>query len=125
VETPSPVILLVDDDDFVRNISARILTEAGYRVSAARNGLEALEQLYQSCPDLLITDSTMPELDGTALIREARSRFPDLPIVRVSGSFGASGVRDDLPGDIVTLDKPFDPDELVALVARKVGRPGA
>ena len=125
MEPPSPVILVVDDDDFVRGISVRILTDAGYRVSAARNGLEALEQLYQSCPDLLITDSTMPELDGTALIREARSRFPDLPILRISGSFGSSPARDHLPADIETLDKPFDHDELLAAVARQVGRRGS
>ncbi len=123
MQPPSPVILVVDDDDFVRNISIRILKEAGYRVSAARNGLEALEQLYQSCPDLLITDSSMPELDGSALIQEARSRFPELPILRISGSFGASPARDRLPSDIGTLDKPFDHDELLEAVSRLAGPP--
>jgi chemosensory pili system protein ChpA (sensor histidine kinase/response regulator) len=123
VQPPSPVILVVDDDDFVRNISIRILKEAGYRVSAARNGLEALEQLYQSCPDLLITDSSMPELDGSALIQEARSRFPELPILRISGSSGTSAAREELPADVRTLDKPFDHDELLEAVTRLVGPP--
>ena len=117
-----PAILFVDDENSVRELCVRILTEADYRVSAARNGLEALEQLYRSCPDLLITDSSMPQFGGSALIQEARARFPDLPVLRISGSDGISGVRERLPADVVTLAKPFDPDDLLEAVARLIPR---
>lgn len=116
--TPAPAVLIVDDEDLVRHLCVRILSEAGFRVSEARNGLEALEQLHQACPDLMITDSSMPKVGGAHLIAEARSRFPDLAILRISGSFGASGVRDRLPPDVVTLDKPFANETFLAAVRR-------
>lgn len=122
MEALSPAILVVDDDDVVRELTLRILMDAGYRVAAARNGLEALEQLYQACPHLLITDSSMPELGGSELIAEARSRFPDLPILRMSGSFGSTSVRDRLPADVQTLDKPFGAEELLEAVALLIRR---
>lgn len=110
-------ILIVDDTDIARMLGARVLREAGYTVVEARNGLEALEQLEGPCPDLLITDSTMPGMDGTALITEARARFPKLPILRTSGSLGLSGTRSYLPSDIRTLDKPFEAEQLLEAVA--------
>ncbi|HEX6091629.1 MAG TPA: response regulator [Gemmatimonadales bacterium] len=109
-------ILVVDDTDIARILCARVLREAGYAVVEARNGLEALEQLEGSCPDLLITDSTMPGMDGAALIAEARSRYPELPVLRTSGSFGLSGSRTYIPPDIRTLDKPYEPEELLGIV---------
>ena len=90
-------ILVVDDTDIARTLCARVLREAGYAVVEAGNGVEALEHLETDCPDLLVTDSTMPGMDGTALIAAARSRYPKLPILRTSGSFGLSGTRDYLP----------------------------
>ncbi|HEU4828427.1 MAG TPA: response regulator [Gemmatimonadales bacterium] len=110
-------ILVVDDTDIARMLCVRVLREAGYTVIEARNGLEALERLAGPRPDLLITDSTMPGMDGAALIAEVRRRHPRLPILRTSGSFGLSGSRSYLPSDIRTLDKPFETDQLLDAVA--------
>jgi CheY-like chemotaxis protein len=118
---PQARILVVDDTDIARTLCARVLREAGYAVVEAGNGLEALEQLEGACPDLLITDSTMPGMDGTALIAEARSRYPDLPVLRTSGSFGLSGSRRYVPSDIRTLDKPYEADQLLAIVKDLLG----
>ena len=116
-------ILVVDDTDIARILCVRVLREAGYAVMEARNGLEALEKLDGPGPDLLITDSTMPGMDGTALIAEARSRLPHLPILRVSGSHGLSGTRTYLPPDIATLDKPFETEQLLAAVSSMLSPP--
>ena len=112
----SRTILVVDDTDIARTLCARVLREAGYGVVEARNGLEALEQLEGACPDLLITDSNMPGMDGTALIAEARSRYPGLPILRTSGSYGLSGARSRVPSEVPTLDKPYEPEQLLETV---------
>ncbi len=117
-EVRTATILMVDDEDLVRFLCVRILTEAGYHASDARNGDEALELLSADTPDLLITDSSMPVLGGIGLILEARSRYPSLPILRISGSYGLPGIRDLVPRDITTLDKPFGGGELLAAVGR-------
>lgn len=119
----SRTILVVDDTDIARTLCARVLREAGYGVVEARNGLEALEQLEGACPDLLITDSTMPGMDGSALIAEARSRYPGLPILRTSGSFGLSGARTYLPSEIRTLDKPYEAEQLLETVEQLLSKP--
>jgi CheY-like chemotaxis protein len=118
LEPPSrPCILVVDDTDIARILCVRVLREAGYKVEEARNGIEAMEQLRGDCPDLLVTDSNMPIMDGTRLIAEARQLHPGLPIVRISGSLGLSGARNSIPADVLTLDKPFENEELLAAVA--------
>lgn len=111
-----PCVLVVDDADVARRFMVLTLQENGYRVSEARDGMEGLEQLQGACPDLLITDSTMPWMDGTTLIAEARARYPKLPILRVSGSHGLSGIRATLPPDVPTLNKPFGYDAFMAAV---------
>jgi CheY-like chemotaxis protein len=117
VTSPSSrTILVVDDTDIARTLCARVLREAGYGVVEARNGLEALEHLEGACPDLLITDSNMPGMDGTALIAEARSRYPSLPILRTSGSYGLSGARNRVPSEVPTLDKPYEPEQLLETI---------
>ena len=118
----SPCILVVDDADVARRFMTQALRKEGYRVSEARDGADALEQLEADCPDLLITDSTMPGIDGTTLIAEARARYPTLPILRVSGSHGLSGIRAILPPDVPTLDKPFGYDALLTAVAALLDR---
>ena len=107
---PRQRILVVDDQDIPRSYVARALRDAGYEVSHARDGIEAIEQLHTACPDLLITDNRMPGMTGDALIAEAKDRFPDLPILRISG--GGDGEHPRAP----TLYKPFDPDALIDAV---------
>lgn len=99
-----------------RHFIVLALRQHGYRVSEAGDGVEALEQLKGACPDLLITDSTMPWIDGTTLIAEARARYPMRPVIGVSGSHGLSGIRAILPPDVPTLDKPFGYDTLLETV---------
>ena len=76
-DTPKRV-LVVDDAGLVRRYYREILEGAGYQVDEALNGMEALEQVLQSRPDLLIVDINMPQMDGVTFLRTLRSR--DLPI---------------------------------------------
>lgn len=78
-------LLIVDDDEQILNILARLLTDEGYQVSTASDPLTALDLLRASPFDLLITDYRMPEMTGLELIRDARLLRPDLAAILISG----------------------------------------
>jgi signal transduction histidine kinase/ActR/RegA family two-component response regulator len=79
-------ILLVDDEDMVREVLARHLEDAGYRVMTAANGVDAVAWLAGGMRvDALVTDLSMPGMDGLALIRAVRESHPELPVVVLTG----------------------------------------
>jgi CheY-like chemotaxis protein len=82
-------ILLVEDDDDLRSLYCYMLAVAGYKVSAVRNGLEALAEIHVNRPDVVVTDIVMPVLSGLDLIAAVRSddELADLPVVAMT-SFG-------------------------------------
>jgi CheY-like chemotaxis protein len=82
-------ILLAEDDDDLRSLYGYMLLAAGYKVSAVRNGLEALAEIQVNRPDVVVTDVAMPVLNGLDLIMAIRSNdeLADLPIVAIT-SFG-------------------------------------
>lgn len=80
-------ILLADDEVLIAQFAAEILAMAGYRVTTAANGLEALD-LFRGDPaafDLLLTDMTMPKMSGMELARQCLELRPELPIILCSG----------------------------------------
>ena len=115
----SGTILLVEDEDMVRAVAERALTRQGYTVMAAENGEVALELLERSGrPDLLVSDVVMPTMDGPTMVRHVRERYPDLPIVFMSG-YAEEQLRKSIDLDNVTfLPKPFSVQQL-AEVARE------
>jgi PAS domain S-box-containing protein len=109
------VILLVDDDDAVREVSASLLTELGYRVIEAGSGGAALDILSQRPDvDLLLVDFAMPGMNGAAVAHEARSKRPDLPVLFVTGYADFSQLEA-VAEDMVIL-KPFRGEELAEKV---------
>lgn len=74
VEYSAKKILVVDDAGLVRRYYREILEEAGYVVEEALNGMEAMEHVLQSTPDLLIVDINMPQMDGLSFLRELRQK---------------------------------------------------
>jgi two-component system cell cycle sensor histidine kinase/response regulator CckA len=110
-------ILLVEDEAMVRAVAERALTRQGYRVLTAANGEEALELLDATGKDgetidLLISDVVMPMMDGPTLVRHARERFPDLPILFMSG-YAEEQLRRSIDLDRVAfLPKPFSVQQL-------------
>jgi signal transduction histidine kinase/CheY-like chemotaxis protein len=109
--------LLVEDDGLVRRTLGRMLESAGFEVTSVANGEEALGVLGDSAAfSLLVTDLSMPRLDGRALVARLRERFPGLPIVIISGNPEAEplGLALHLP----VLQKPVDPGSLLQAIRR-------
>lgn len=105
-------ILIVDDEEFVRRTTCRILSRAGHQLLEASSSEEALELLAgQPVPvDLLLTDLTMPGIDGLELVRRLRSDQPALRVLFMSG-YPEEGRLDQLE-DVEFIRKPFTPNEL-------------
>ena len=80
-----PSILVVDDDDTLRSIVAKMFALAGYEVDQARNGAEALDVLDRDTPDLIFSDLEMPQVDGFSLYRQLRARGCQIPFIGTSG----------------------------------------
>jgi CheY-like chemotaxis protein len=120
-------ILIVDDDEQIRKLSATVLERAGFETTSASGGAEAL-RLYADRPaDVVLCDLYMPGKDGLETIRELRQQFPEVKIVAMSGggslASGAAlrfarnlGARELLP-------KPFSPEDLLLAVQRLVDAP--
>jgi CheY-like chemotaxis protein len=81
----APHILVVDDDEQIRNLFSRILCEVGYRVTTAPNGRTALLRVRKHHYDVMVMDLSMPDMDGLELLRQARADCPHLKILVVSG----------------------------------------
>ncbi len=110
-------ILIVDDEPSVRDLLRQTLVGAGFQVSEAANGAEALVILAQreNAIDLVVADLLMPVMDGTVLIRELHRRRPGLPIVAMSGHLGNAGIDSAVrPAIRALLPKPFDAAQLLA-----------
>ncbi len=80
-------MLLVEDEEVVRNFAARALKRQGYKVLEASTGVEALEVMekHKGKIDIVVSDVVMPEMDGPTLLKELRKTNPDLKIIFVSG----------------------------------------
>jgi two-component system cell cycle sensor histidine kinase/response regulator CckA len=120
-------ILLVEDEDAVRLFGARALRNKGYEVLEARSGEEALELMAgEERPiDLLITDVVMPRMDGPALIRAVRERWPRMKVIYISGyAEDAFRKRLDETGAIHFLPKPFSLKQLAGKVKEVMEAPG-
>jgi excisionase family DNA binding protein len=118
-------ILVVDDEEAVRDLLAKTLTMADYDVDAAVDGQAALNLLREVDYDLLITDLKMPGMDGLSVIREARRQHPMLPVVIITGySTEASAIEAINLGVAGYLTKPFRLPRILAATARALGEPG-
>ena len=112
-------VLAVDDAVSLRNMLCDCLRGAGHKVVEAANGQEALEQLRAHRPDIVITDLTMPVMDGLDFIEAAR-REPEgqglfmLPLTTETADRLKSRARE--VGATGWLTKPFDPDTILRLV---------
>jgi len=118
-------VLLVEDEDAVRNFAARALGQRGYQVLEASTGTEALDvfESHQGDVDLVLSDVVMPEMDGPTLMAKLRRDRPDLKIIFISG-YAEDSFRKHLADneDFMFLQKPFDLKELAAAVKAALQR---
>ncbi|MDM9383328.1 response regulator transcription factor [Chlorogloeopsis sp. ULAP01] len=121
----SAQLLLVDDEPGLREAVKDYLQESGFSVQVASNAREGWELMQQSMPDLVISDIMMPQVDGYQFLKQLREdpRFQLLPVIFLT----AKGMTTDRiqgyqAGVDAYLPKPFDPDELVAIVENLLAR---
>jgi CheY-like chemotaxis protein len=99
MNTPSKYrVLVVDDDSSIRDLMVMLLEEAGYEVSTAEDGLGALAQIRRLPPAVIISDLNMPQMSGFELLSVVRRRFPEIPVVAMSGAYDAV---DRVPGGVI------------------------
>ncbi len=114
-----PVLIVEDDLDLLGMV--RILLEgAGYRVMTATQGVQALEEIAQEMPGVILLDMKMPVMDGWMFAREFRARFDrDAPIVVLTAAEDARRRAEEI-GAEGYLGKPFEIDDLIRVVERYI-----
>ena len=114
-----PTVMVVDDSLTVRKITSRLLTREGYQVVLAKDGVDALEQLIDVMPDVVLSDIEMPRMDGFDLVRNIRAdkRLKHLPVIMITSRTADKHRNYALEiGANHYLGKPYDEDELLRLV---------
>ena len=112
-------ILIVDDAQFMRLRCARLLSEQGYEVAEAQNGLEAVEVYRQSRPDAVLMDMTMPEMDGLTALRQIKQLDPNARVAMLT-ALGQQGIVLEAvkAGARDFIVKPFEAERVLAAVRR-------
>lgn len=126
IEATRETVMVVDDDDNVRQMMQQALELEGYRVLAARNGADALDVAadYAMRIHLIVTDVRMPNMGGAQLIEVVRRWYPSLRVLIVSGYADFSASLDIFAGTPTAfLRKPFSVDELAAVARNLLDRP--
>jgi CheY-like chemotaxis protein len=120
-------ILVIDDDPDVRSLLVETLSFSGYEVREAADGLAGLEQLAHELPDLLLIDYLMPGLNGAEVVRQARQRGFDMPVIFATGYANTSALDAAIGLKATVLAKPFSLEDLQraieAALAVKAGTP--
>lgn len=128
VDATTATILVIDDDAWMRELLQLHLSNAGYRVQAAADGLEGGKAMLASPPALVIADIRMPYLDGIELVRAMRDdpRTAGVPVILLS-SLQDDRVQDDVKGLGVAafLAKPLQREALLSTVATALGAASA
>jgi DNA-binding response OmpR family regulator len=116
-------VLLVEDEELLRQALDRTLSEAGFTVTAAESAEKALGRLDDGeLPDLLVSDVSLPGMPGPELAPLLREQAPNLPVLLMSG-YAAHPLPDGLVGKAAMIDKPFPTRELLAHIAALLGDP--
>ena len=110
------LVMLVDDSKMVRVKSSRLLASHGFQVVTAVDGVDALKQLETCCPDILITDVDMPEMDGFGLVKALRAdpRTQTLPLVMITSAEDRHREEAMRVGVGLVMGKPYDEAALIA-----------
>jgi chemotaxis protein histidine kinase CheA/ActR/RegA family two-component response regulator len=126
VEQGPPSILVTDDSISIRRFVGSILESAGYRVTLANDGVDAMEKLKERGRfDLLLTDLEMPRMHGYELIAEVKQNiaYKNIPIIILTGRAGEKHSRKGMElGAAAFLVKPFNEEELLSEISKNISR---
>ena len=109
-------VLVVDDERLIADSVATILNRNGFEAIARYSGREALESVQKQCPDIIVSDVVMPDLNGIELAKAVRSLCPDTRIVLFSGNVDTASLLDDASVEgyfFEILAKPVHPIKLL------------
>jgi CheY-like chemotaxis protein len=111
-------ILVVDDEPSIRQTIRMLLFQVGYDVSTAEDGFDALLQLKTLTPDVIISDLSMPKMSGFEFLSVVRRRFPEIPVIAISGAYESGDL---VPGGVIAdafyAKGTHRPDELLRTIA--------
>lgn len=118
-------ILIVDDEEHIRDLLSDTLAMRGYHIETAENGLSAIQVINDRPIDLILLDIRMPIKDGLGLLEEIKERLPRLPVIIVTGLASNEEVQEALQrGAFSCLRKPFEIDSIVEEVERALEERG-
>jgi UDP-3-O-[3-hydroxymyristoyl] N-acetylglucosamine deacetylase len=124
-KTAEKKILVVDDEDRVRESIREILSDEGYRVIEAGDGTKVLDLLKSERPHLVLLDIWMPQVDGIGLLKEIKKQEPDLNVIMISGHGNIhTAVTATKLGAFDFIEKPLSLDGLLLTVQRALGEAG-
>jgi CheY-like chemotaxis protein len=116
-------ILVVDDEEIMRNLLDKMLSLEGYNILTAVDGQDALEVVAKEKVDLVVSDMKMPRMDGFELLKNLRNNYPDIGVVIMTGFGDTYTVKDALLlGADEYLSKPFKRLELLSVVEKAYWR---
>lgn len=104
-------ILVVDDDERIRTVSEQVLSP-NYEVCTACDGFEALALMRNALPDIIISDLNMPNMSGFELLSVVRRRFPQLPVIAITGEYSTTLVPEGLLADAIFHKGEYTPPQL-------------
>ena len=118
-------IVVVDDEFGLTDVLAATLSDVGFRMHTAANGVQGLELMSEHPPDLVILDFMMPLLDGPGVLGTMRAdpRLASVPVIVIS-AVPESVVRARCSGYVAFLRKPFEFDAVLAAIQRAIGTGG-
>jgi CheY-like chemotaxis protein len=112
-------ILVVDDDHAIASILTELLGDEGFQVRSVQDGIAALQEVERALPDLIVSDVSMPYIDGVVLTKHLRAQGIQIPVVLVSAV-----VRDIDMAGVTFLAKPFELEEMIELVRQMLDDTG-
>lgn len=119
-------ILIIEDEEILTDLLEKKLTQVGYDVSVAEDGVEGINQVEKSVPDLILLDIVMPKMGGFEVMKELQKKeeFAKIPIIIISNS--GQPVELDLAQKLGAKDwlikTDFDPQEVLDKVVKQIGK---
>jgi len=116
-------VLVVDDEATNRELISEMLASEGYDVVTAQDGLDALNQLAVPVPDVIISDLRMPRMSGFEFLEVVRRKYPDVPLIAISGEFEGNEVPPGVPADAYLEKGAFSFSQLRAKITDLLAAP--
>lgn len=122
MQSAQRTVLVVDDEDVIRETVREILTDEGYRVIVSLDGSEVMDLVSKEAPDVILLDIWMPEMDGIVLLRRIRREHPEARVIMISGHGSIhTAVTATQLGAFDFIEKPLSLDGLLATIERACG----